>query len=469
VLFLVRNLPWHLDDYDQAKQAFVSFEMVESGHWGFQHTPSGKIATKPPLAGWISAGTYYLLGASSNPLAWPLAWRIPSLLAAAFLLRALWKLGNSLSGSSQGGPIAVAAFALTVFTPRLASLVRTDMLLTASITAAGCVLLEKIRAQSPWNARDRWTLFAAILGSMLLKGPIAFAFLLPGIVGFAIFSKTARRFAWPGLSPWLAPLLLFLLWAGIGIALSPEFYEQVVVREFLGRFQAGENAVHQPRNPFFYLGLLLLRWQPWGILLACLCALPEVRNRFRTDPGVLWLACWGFGGLLFMSLIPSKRFDRILPALPPLCLLLPVLMSHLPATRLSKITIHRIALGSVACAALFSSVYAFLKVGWAYTHQQSALVDLGKKTLTLAAGVPSKIGVVRGGDEGLLLYTQQTKFLSEETARKAWADGTLQFLIVPEKSKTKLVPRLENAILVTQTGKIEGKASAYLLLQRGKP
>src|SRR5690242_9203478 len=51
----IRNLPWHLDDFDQAKQAFVSFEMVEGGQWWFQHTPSGDAATKPPLAGWISA------------------------------------------------------------------------------------------------------------------------------------------------------------------------------------------------------------------------------------------------------------------------------------------------------------------------------------------------------------------------------------------------------------------------------
>ena len=33
LLFLTTNLPWHLDDYDQAKQAFTSLEMVHEGHW----------------------------------------------------------------------------------------------------------------------------------------------------------------------------------------------------------------------------------------------------------------------------------------------------------------------------------------------------------------------------------------------------------------------------------------------------
>ena len=57
-LFAVGNLPWRLDDYDQAKQAFTSFEMVKQGHWFYQHTPNGWVATKPPLVGWISAGLF---------------------------------------------------------------------------------------------------------------------------------------------------------------------------------------------------------------------------------------------------------------------------------------------------------------------------------------------------------------------------------------------------------------------------
>src|SRR5664279_1865427 len=60
VLFASTNLPWHLDDYDQAKQAFTSFEMVKQGHWIYQHTPNGWVATKPPLVGWISAGVFTL-------------------------------------------------------------------------------------------------------------------------------------------------------------------------------------------------------------------------------------------------------------------------------------------------------------------------------------------------------------------------------------------------------------------------
>src|SRR6478752_880358 len=34
-LFALTNLPWQLDDYDQAQQAFTSFEMIKEGHWFF--------------------------------------------------------------------------------------------------------------------------------------------------------------------------------------------------------------------------------------------------------------------------------------------------------------------------------------------------------------------------------------------------------------------------------------------------
>src|SRR5215471_12469079 len=76
VLFATANLPWQLDDHDQAKQAYTSFEVVKEGHWLYQHTPHEHVATKPPLVGWISAAIFAVTRS------WEVAWRLPSLLAA---------------------------------------------------------------------------------------------------------------------------------------------------------------------------------------------------------------------------------------------------------------------------------------------------------------------------------------------------------------------------------------------------
>ncbi len=80
LLFVIANLPWQLDDYDQAKQAFTSFEMIKERHWFYQQTPHEHVATKPPLIGWISAGLFALTRS------WDAAWRLPSFLAAIALL-----------------------------------------------------------------------------------------------------------------------------------------------------------------------------------------------------------------------------------------------------------------------------------------------------------------------------------------------------------------------------------------------
>src|SRR5437773_11642463 len=96
VLFLATNLPWNLDDYDQAKQAFTSFEMIKEGHWLYQQTPHERVATKPPLVGWISAGLFAMTRS------WELAWRLPSFLAAIALAILLFRCASYAYGSIAG-------------------------------------------------------------------------------------------------------------------------------------------------------------------------------------------------------------------------------------------------------------------------------------------------------------------------------------------------------------------------------
>src|SRR5216683_1459814 len=104
LLFAIANLPWQLDDYDQAKQAFTSFEMVKDGHWLYQRTPHERIATKPPLVGWISAAVFELTRS------WGLAWRLPSFSGAIAISVVLLRAGR-VSGQA-GGLLAAGAFAL---------------------------------------------------------------------------------------------------------------------------------------------------------------------------------------------------------------------------------------------------------------------------------------------------------------------------------------------------------------------
>src|SRR5215475_3108580 len=110
VLFAIGNLPWQLDDYDQAKQAFTSFEMVKEGHWLYQHTSHERVATKPPLIGWISAGLFAVTRS------WEVAWRLPSFIAALALAIVLFGAAKDAYGKAAG-VIALSAFGLNLLSP----------------------------------------------------------------------------------------------------------------------------------------------------------------------------------------------------------------------------------------------------------------------------------------------------------------------------------------------------------------
>jgi 4-amino-4-deoxy-L-arabinose transferase-like glycosyltransferase len=320
VLFLIGNLPWHLDDYDQAKQAFTSFEMIKEGRWFYQQTPHEHVATKPPLVGWVSAGLFGLTRS------WELSWRLPSLLAAIGLAIFLFRAASS-AYRPIGGLMALGAFGLNLLSPRLATLVRTDMPLALMIFLVGMLIWKKIKADTEWTPRDQVYLFALLTVAMLIKGPIVYAFLLPGIALFQWrYGRARPPGAWPGWWPWIASLAVFLLWVMGGILFQSGFFDEVVMREFVARL--GET-IHRPQPLYFYLPHLLHKFAPSSVLMIAI-ALVELHSRkwrlrstfVEMSPETFWLLSWSLGGLIVMSLIPSKRVDRIFPIIPPLCLLL---------------------------------------------------------------------------------------------------------------------------------------------------
>ena len=192
MLFTFRNLPWTLNGYDQAKQAYAAYELVTLGRGWYQHTPLGYQATKPPLAAWLSAGLYALTGS------WDLAWRLPSLLAALALLGLLYREGSRTLGRT-GGVLAAAAFGLNLLSMRLATLVRTDMLLAFLIFLVGAQILRHAESGRAWSVGERAGLGLLLLMALFLKGPVIYAFLLPSWATFAILRlRSGGRSAWSG-------------------------------------------------------------------------------------------------------------------------------------------------------------------------------------------------------------------------------------------------------------------------------
>ena len=457
VLFAVGNLPWHLDDFDQAKQAFTSFEMVKCGNWFYQHTPNWWVATKPPLVGWMSAAIF---GATRS---WELAWRLPSFLSAIALVFLVFR------ASSVYGLIAAltaaCALSFNLFALRLASLVRTDMPLALIIFAIGWLIWEKIRTERAWTRRDRIILFLLLSAGMLIKGPIVYAFLLPGLVAF---EWRRRRLGAPastgsGWMPWLLSFLVFILWTAGGILFVPEFTEHVVLREFAGRFS---EAVHRSQPIYFYIPHLLGRFAPWSLLLIAF-ALVAVRTRERLSPETFWLVAWSLGGLLVMSFVPSKRIDRIFPIVPPFCLLLATFVGRLQEKENLRVIVERCCAGAIVLAAFFTSGYAAQKIAAANREQRDAFAVFGRAVVKETGEHHWRYGVVGGEEEGMLLYVRRTQFLEATEAAANWNAGKLDALVVPDDEIEGLIPQLQGDPKKWLTsGRAGRSAKRYFLLVR---
>ena len=515
-LFAIGNLPWQLDDHDQAKQAFTSFEMVKEGHWLYQHTPHERVATKPPLVGWVSAAFFEVTRS------WEIAWRLPSILAAVALAIILYRAAECAYGSIAT-LIALGAFGFNLLSPRLASLVRTDMPLALVIFLIGLLIWRKIRAGNKWKLREQVYMFVLLTAAMLIKGPIVYAFLLPGIALFQwrAFKErprklsgsisdmtagkpsilegsavspcpgsrgerldTARRLQiWPGWWPWVASLAIFLIWVVGGIRFQPGFYQEVVMREFVGRF--GET-IHRPQPLFFYFPHLLHKFAPWSVLIIAI-AIVDLRLRkwrFRSvfremSPETFWLLCWSIGGLIVMSLIPSKRVDRIFPVIPPLCLLLAAQIaarnscSHGSVSRIStsvdfatesvRKRVYRWSAIALLVAILFTSAYTIAKVITGYRDHRDSLAVFGRNVRHEAETRHWRYEVVSAKDEGLLLYLRKTHFVEPQRAVTEWNNGTLDALVASREKATTLMPNLQGAVLSESKG---AQARDYVLITR---
>lgn len=462
VLFAITNLPWHLDDYDQAKQAFTSFEMIERGDWFYQHTPNWWVATKPPLVGWISAGLFAVTRS------WELAWRLPSFLAALALL--VLVLRSAAVYGRVAALTAGCALSFNLFVPRLASLVRTDMPLALAVFATGCLIWEKIRTRTEWTRRDQLWLFLLLSAGMLIKGPIVYAFLLPGLVAFEWWRRrtSAATSAWSEWLPWLVSFLVFLIWVAGGILFVPEFTEHVVVREFVGRFSEEE---HRAQPFYFYLPHLLHRFAPWSLLLIGFAFVARTKNDdsgpAKVSPETFWLLAWSLGGLIVMSFVPSKRIDRIFPIVPPLCLLLAAAVAALREKESRRVMVDRCCAVAIFLAVVFTGGYTGRKIVLAGREQRDAFAVFGRAVVKEVAAHGWRYGVVGGEDEGMLLYVRRTEFLEPDDGAAEWNSGKLDALVVPDDEIEELLPRLHGAPKKFLTSRPAGSyGKRYFLLVR---
>jgi hypothetical protein len=190
------------------------------------------------------------------------------------------------------------------------------------------------------------------------------------------------------------------------------------------------------------------------------------------SPDMFWLICWSLGGLIVMSVVPSKRVDRIFPVIPALSLLLAAqLAQSFRDERYMKRIIQWSAL-SLLFAAVFTSIYTFSKVVIGYLHHRDSLVSFARAVRNEADAHHWRYEVIsirKGEDQGMLLYLQKPHFIRPEEAAAEWNRGAVDALVAPTEVGLRLVAELNHASLsrlrVVQQKSEGGMSYVFLIPQ----
>jgi hypothetical protein len=155
------------------------------------------------------------------------------------------------------------------------------------------------------------------------------------------------------------------------------------------------------------------------------------------------------GGFVVMSLVPSKRVDRIYPVVPPLCLLLAAQMGSFRIKRTDERALQWSA-AALLFSIVFTGSYSAAKMLWDYRDHADHLAAFSRVVNKQAGAHHWRYEVISGeggGYEGMLLYLQKPHFIQPNKAVHEWNSGALDALVVPKDKISKLMRELENAAI----------------------
>lgn len=296
-------------------------EMRQRGDWISPYFAGQPRMQKSPGAYWAVMLTSLLRGTPVDTV----SARLPSAVAAVLLVGAIFCLTRSISGDRAAVFAGFAALSSTLvlyWSHRAASDLGLTALLTLSLV---CVWFAD---QSAHTVRRRLLLLAAYflagLG-MLYKMPMPIVCVGLPAVAYAVIRRRWRLLFDPvhllGLVAFCVPWLPWAIAVYLG---EPTALEKWRV-EFLDRATGDlPNVEAQKTWPFafFYLLAPLAYCFPYVVSLPAALARPFLRRDHESRDGRLFALVWFVSLLLFFTAAVGKELRYLLPALPPLFVLL---------------------------------------------------------------------------------------------------------------------------------------------------
>jgi 4-amino-4-deoxy-L-arabinose transferase-like glycosyltransferase len=300
---------------DEPRYAAIARAMAETHDWITPRLWGTPWFEKPVLYYWVAGVSMRLFGVSE------FAARLPSALAALLAVAAVkWTALRSYGlGAAWYSLLMLPTSVAMIGFSRAAS---PDMLFAGLLTAAMAVASEMLQKPRPGSVLR--VAFGFFLGAAVLaKGPAAVL-----LAGGATLLWAAFTRQWRAPFRFLHPLIIAVFcatalpWYALCAARNPDF-----LRVFLWQhnFERYLTPVFEHRQPFWFYGyILLLAVLPWILISfgALLNALSPLKSGSAPKSIDTFFACWAIFPILFFSLSQSKLPGYILPAIPPLFILL---------------------------------------------------------------------------------------------------------------------------------------------------
>jgi 4-amino-4-deoxy-L-arabinose transferase-like glycosyltransferase len=309
---------------DEPRYAWIARDMAETGDWVTPRLYGKPWFEKPPLLYWGAALSFKLFGVSEA------AARLPSAISALLATLALAWLARRLYGTETARWLLLL-LPTTVGMIGFSHAAATDMpfsgMLTIAMVCAAVVLGLTRDANTPVIPRTPWLaliLFGFFLGlAVLAKGPAAIILCGGAVFCWAIFTKRWRdafRLFHPAAIA--AFCLTALPWYILCARRNPDFFRIFIIEHNFKRFLTPE---FQHIQPFwFYIPVLLVALLPWTVSFAGIVA--SARRALSSgewlNPPSLFFGSWAMFPIVFFSLSKSKLPGYVLPAIPPLGLLI---------------------------------------------------------------------------------------------------------------------------------------------------
>ncbi len=294
-----------LRDWDEGTYGIVAREMVQSGNWLHPTLAGQPFEFKPPLALWLIASSYTLIGVSE----W--SSRLPLAMISAMAVPLLYAVGRQLF--TQRSPALLSALVYLTCLPVLRH-GRLAMMDGCTISFFLLMLLCLLKARrSPL-----WAIGAGISLGLILMTKGILGLLLGAIaVVFMVLQGELKIFfnpyLWLGAVLGLAPVVAWYL--AQGLQYGGEFWRIHFLNQSFDRVWSAVDGNTAP--PWMYLKEIIEYYWPWAIFL----------------PGGLWLSwqqrqtAWGtlilvgtVGFLGIISVMTTKLPWYVLPVYPFLAL-----------------------------------------------------------------------------------------------------------------------------------------------------